>query len=199
MPEIVQFDRRRRSPFRWLVVVSFIVGAFVAMSFIGAPAAQAKELTPSATAAQFEIRFMEQLSDHHLSGVKADNLCLQRAVHEDLRDMCAMDKANQMMQINQMVSWLDAWYGIHYQPRIDMSGRAMLSYLSTLRGNAFDIGYMETIIPHHIQAIMMAQTCLNRASHEQLIDLCQKVISGQRMEIREMRSWLCQWYDICSR
>ena len=185
---------------RLLLALAFTVGAFAVVSFAGTSTASAHTSTTSGKNAQFEIRFMERLSDHHLAAVKADSICLQKATHDALRDMCASDKASQQMEISEMVSWLSQWYDVHYQPSLTPSSKAMVMYLSTLRkGKSFEVGYMENIMPHHLMAIKMARTCLAQASHQKLLNLCKDVISAQTKEIQEMTGFLCRWYNICNK
>lgn len=185
---------------RLILSAMFIIGVFTVVSFVNTPQALANAPAPNPTTAKFEVGFMERLSDHHLSAVKADTLCLQRATHQALLNLCASDKKSQQMEINELVSWLKQWYGVSYQPRLTVAGRALVSYLDSVHNSkAFEIAYMEAIMPHHMQAILMAQNCLQRAYHEQLKELCSNTISAQRMEMNEMKGFLCTWYDICNK
>ena len=51
---------------------------------------------------------------------------------------------------------------------------------------------------HHMVAIEQAAPCLVRASHGELISMCEDIATSQAGEIKKMRSWLCSWNSICS-
>lgn len=58
----------------------------------------------------------------------------------------------------------------------------------------FDRAFLEMMIPHHQSAVIMAQVALQRATHPEIKQLAQTIISGQEHEITEMQSWLSAWY-----
>ncbi len=57
-----------------------------------------------------------------------------------------------------------------------------------------DRHFIEQMIPHHENAVAMAQLALARAQHPELRDLAQNVITTQTAEIEQMRAWYRQWY-----
>jgi uncharacterized protein (DUF305 family) len=60
----------------------------------------------------FDKRFMEQMSPHHMVAVQEAAECLIRSAHSDLTSMCNNISSSQASQIQQMRGWLNAWYGI---------------------------------------------------------------------------------------
>ncbi|MGH9184186.1 MAG: DUF305 domain-containing protein [Acidimicrobiales bacterium] len=69
--------------------------------------------------------------------------------------------------------------------------------LASLSGAELEIRFMGSMVRHHRKAITEAQTCLKRAYHPELIELCQDIVDTQSEEIAVLESWLCQWYDRC--
>lgn len=61
---------------------------------------------------------------------------------------------------------------------------------------SYEVDFLKNMIDHHTMAVMMAQTCLDKAVHEDLVSLCQSIIESQSAQIDEMQSWLQQWYGI---
>jgi len=61
---------------------------------------------------EFEIAFMEMMIKHHAKAVKEGEHCLERAYHEELRQLCENIIATQTEEIALMQAWLCAWYGI---------------------------------------------------------------------------------------
>lgn len=171
-----------------------LVTAFLftgAASFAAAPA-------PERSAARYEIRFMEGMIDHHAMAVMMGELCLERAIHEELAAMCAQIVETQSQEIATMQSWLADWYGITYEPQMSRQEERQMAQLATLSGAEFEIAFMEMMIEHHQAAIREAADCVERAYHRPLVRLCERIIAAQAAEIEQMRQWLCEWYGRCS-
>lgn len=152
---------------------------------------------PSPSTANFEIRFMTGMIDHHQMAVEMAEICLSKAVHEELRSMCQNIIATQSAEIQEMQSWLQQWYGITYEPTMKPGDQKMLERLASLSGAEFEIAFMEMMIKHHEGAIKEARHCLDKAAHAELRELCENIIATQSAEIQQMRTWLCQWYGEC--
>ena len=54
--------------------------------------------------------------------------------------------------------------------------------------------FIEQMIPHHQDAIDMANLALVRAEHPEIRQLAENVIRDQSREISQMRSWYKAWY-----
>ncbi|MHB1017052.1 MAG: DUF305 domain-containing protein [Coriobacteriia bacterium] len=65
---------------------------------------------------------------------------------------------------------------------------------SPMRGGV-DAMFIEEMIPHHEDAIAMAELALTRAEHPEIRDLAEDVIETQSAEIDQMREWYREWYD----
>lgn len=63
-----------------------------------------------------------------------------------------------------------------------------------VRGN-MDAMFIEQMIPHHEDAIAMAELALTRAEHPEIKQLAEDVIDTQSAEIDQMREWYREWYD----
>jgi len=98
----------------------------------------------------------------------------------------------QSEEIEMMISWLEAWYpekehDIDYQP--------MMRNLENLEGEVLDRIFLEDMIFHHMEAVMMSQQFLSRklAEHEEVNILARNIRNTQRQEIIMMRNWLARW------
>ena len=181
------------------LVVSMLALALGLLSAGGLPAtpALANQPAPNRGTAQFEVRFLEDMIDHHFMAVQMAQLCLQKAVHPELRTLCQNIISSQSAQIQQMQTWLQQWYGISYQPRMKPGDMRMMERMASLSSEQFEIEFMQMMIKHHQGAIREGEQCLRRAYHPELRSLCQNIISAQSAEIQQMEAWLCQWYGIC--
>lgn len=165
-----------------------------------APAAD--QAAPTRAAATFEIKFLENMIDHHHMAVMMAEVCVQKAhrselIHTELRDLCADIAESQSAEMRLMQRWLRDWYGISYQPQMKPGDERMVEKLAALDGAEFEIEFMRMMIKHHEKAIKEAEQCVRRAYHAQLRGLCENIIEAQTAEIELMRTWLCQWYGIC--
>lgn len=152
---------------------------------------------PSPSVANFEIQFMTGMIDHHQMAVEMAEICLAKAVHEELRSMCQNIIATQSAEIEEMQSWLQEWYGITYEPTMKPGDQKMLERLASLSGPEFEIAFMEMMVKHHEGAIKEARKCLDKAAHAELRELCENIIATQSAEIQQLQTWLCQWYGEC--
>lgn len=145
---------------------------------------------------RFEIDFLESMIDHHYGAIKMSELCDGRTVHAELKQMCDSIKTNQAAEIEKMQAWLQSWYGVTHEPRLDQRTRRQIEELSRLTGAAFEKAYMTMMIRHHSMAAIMAIDCLNQAYHPEMLDMCAKMLGMQGDEIAQLRIWLQQWYGI---
>jgi uncharacterized protein (DUF305 family) len=61
--------------------------------------------------------------------------------------------------------------------------------------NADDIAFTQSMVPHHEQAVEMAQMVPTNTTNQQIIGLANRVISTQVPEIKAFQVWLMQWQD----
>ena len=63
-----------------------------------------------ATGADFESGFLSGMRLHHHEGVRESQACQTRAVHEELRSLCATMVEEQEREIKQMNAWICEWF-----------------------------------------------------------------------------------------
>lgn len=66
--------------------------------------------------------------------------------------------------------------------------------LAALQGEAFDIAFLDMMIPHHRSALDMAQIALERAERPEVREAAQAIVDAQEAEIAQMTGWLQEWY-----
>ncbi len=59
--------------------------------------------------------------------------------------------------------------------------------------NATDIGFAQGMIPHHAQAIEMADLALTSTTNPDVLALANKIKAAQSPEIEKLSGWLRQW------
>jgi uncharacterized protein (DUF305 family) len=173
------------------VLIGLVLALSVAVpAFADAPA-------PEQSTAKYEIDFMQDMIDHHMMAIMQAEVCLEKAVHEKLRQLCENILATQSQEIEQMQTWLQDWYRISYEPQMAPGMRRQVEQLAQLEGAEFEIEFMQSMIKHHLRAIKEGEKCLDRAYHSELRFLCQNIIITQTQEVELMQTWLCEWYGIC--
>lgn len=177
----------------WIAALAFALSLWagtVAPAYADAPA-------PAKNTAKYEVDFIQDMIDHHAMAVMMAEVCLDKAIHEELRSMCEDITAAQTQEIATMQAWLQAWYGISYEPQMSPGDHKMVERLAELEGEEFEIEFMQTMIKHHAKAIKEASQCVERAYHPELMEMCHNIIVTQQAEIEQMQAWLCEWYGIC--
>ncbi|MBZ0157064.1 MAG: DUF305 domain-containing protein [Alphaproteobacteria bacterium] len=145
----------------------------------------------------FEIRFLEATIDHHAMAVEMATLCEQQAARSELKTLCRTISSTQSQEIEEMQAWLQSWYEITYEPRMNDADERMINELERLKGADFDTAFMLEMSTHHRTAIRMASDALLLAFHEDLLELATDITATQGEEIRQMREWLCDFYEVC--
>jgi uncharacterized protein (DUF305 family) len=59
--------------------------------------------------------------------------------------------------------------------------------------NAADVSFAQDMIPHHQQALVMADVAIEGAKTQELQDLAKRIKAAQAPEIEEMSGWLEAW------
>lgn len=62
------------------------------------------------------------------------------------------------------------------------------------QNSVIDAHFIEQMIPHHEDAITMANIALQRSKKEEIRELAHNIIDSQSREIRQMKEWYENWY-----
>jgi uncharacterized protein (DUF305 family) len=152
---------------------------------------------PSPEAAQFEIRWMRGMIDHHGMAIRMARLALRNSADPEVLSLAHGIIRAQNLQIAQMQTWLSAGYGIRgVRPRMTPDDMQMLDELGALRGVEFDLSFLRQMIEHHEAAVEDADELLGRAFHARLRRLGTNIITTQAAEIQAMRAMLERMGDM---
>ena len=61
--------------------------------------------------------------------------------------------------------------------------------------NDADVSFAQNMIPHHEQAVQMAQLAEGRASSPEVVELAAVIEAAQAPEIEQMTAWLEEWRE----
>lgn len=177
-----------------LLAAALALGACTA---IQAPAAQ----TPAAeAAAAFDLQFIDSMIPHHEGAVVMARQALEQAEREEIKQMAQQIIDAQEAEIQQLQAWRAAWYGdappaegMPMEMGHDMEHGADMA-AAPAGDQPFDLHFIDAMIPHHEDAIRMAQEALTQAEHEEIKQLAEQIIAAQQAEIEQMQAWRAAWH-----
>lgn len=145
--------------------------------------------------AEFEIAFMDMMISHHQSAIEMSQVALERSQRDEVKAAAQAIIAAQQAEIEQMTTWLQDWHG--RTPTGMDHGMAMpseeMERLRTLPAEEFDAAFLQGMIPHHEDAIAMADLIAERTDRPELNQLAQAIQTTQRAEIEQFNAWLAEW------
>jgi len=157
-----------------------------------------------------EIRFLEGMIDHHQMALDMAADCLKNGSAANVKKLCQGVIDAQTPEIKMMQGWLKDWYQIDYQPMpmkdmmgsmggMNMGGAAtdpagmmgMMAGFNRLKGNDYDVAWLESMIDHHSDALTMSNRILKYTTiHDEVKTLANNIIKDQTAEIQKMEDML---------
>ncbi len=144
----------------------------------------------------FDVQFMKDMIGHHQSAIDMASLAPTNAKRQEVKDLAASIVADQQREIGEMTGWLRDWYNEQPASMMMSDMQAKTDRLKTLKGDEFDKQFLLDMIPHHQDAVDMANLIPERAARAELKKLGQNITSSQSREIDQMTGWLNQWYNV---
>ena len=184
-----------------LVMVILGMGALAPAAAVRAmPGAQAQDEMAQLemlSGKEFEVEFLSMMIHHHQMAIDMAMLAPDRANRQEVKDAAEKIISDQTREIGEMTGWLKQWYNADPN-EIMMSDdmTAMMSRLESLRGDEFDKEFLMMMHMHHMGAIEMAKLVPDRATHQELKDLAQNIISAQTAEMQQFEDWFMAWYGM---
>lgn len=169
---------------------------------------------PSTGAGEFDEQFINMMVPHHQGAVEMAKIALERAEHQEIKDMASAILSGQETEIQQMKGWKQQWYGssdtpamnemplLHAMPGMGEAGHPMdmQAEVEALRSapEPFDQAFIDAMIPHHQSAIDAARLAQEQATRPEIKQLAQAIIDAQQKEIDQMKAWREAWYGSSS-
>ena len=165
--------------------------------------------TPGKTAGMMngiDEHFIEQMIPHHDGAIAMANLALQKAKRPEIKNLAQDIISAQEKEITEMQNWYKNWFGKDVlKGSFAMMEGGMMSGSGMHMGGQeevqaledatdFDKAFIESMIPHHQLAIMMAQMLKAGTDRPEMLALAENIIESQSKEILEMKNWYKSWY-----
>lgn len=84
--------------------------------------------------------------------------------------------------------------GMVYGARGGMLNGMLGTQAQTDLAQPFDLRFLDQMIVHHQQGVLMTQHMIAGSDRAELRDLAQRIITAQQREIEQMRAWRGAWY-----
>lgn len=141
-----------------------------------------------------EFEYMVRMIPHHQEAVDSARTLRERTDRPEMRQFAEAIIAAQNREIEQMQSWLDAWYSDRDR---DVAYEAMMRDYSRMSGDELDLAFLQDMIPHHMAAVMMSEQLLSQVDvdHSELETLAGNIRTTQTQEIRQMTRWMDEWFN----
>jgi uncharacterized protein (DUF305 family) len=160
----------------------------------------AMQSAPNAAAQAFDLQFLDTMIAHHQGAVEMAKVAEMKTQNAELKTFAAKIVADQAGEIGEMKRWREQWFaGRPSAVNMEMAGMADsmrgmdMTKMSQATGAAFDLEFVNQMLPHHEGALVMAREALAKADHAEIKTLANQIISSQEAEIKQMQNWKTQW------
>jgi uncharacterized protein (DUF305 family) len=179
------------------------------------PGAMAHEMPMAGTPAagmdhmvmEFDQMYIDMMIPHHQSIIAMAQAALPRLQDDRLREIAQAVIEDQGAEIAQLQEYREAWYGAPNPMPMDEAMMAAMDEMMPGMGDsesmgtmmdaqalvaAFcaaensDLGFIDLTIPHHEMAIQASEAAMERAAHDEIRMVAERVIEDQQREIDEL-------------
>jgi uncharacterized protein (DUF305 family) len=147
-------------------------------------------------ATAFDLRFIDSMIPHHEGAIAMAQQALEQAEQPEIKELAQQIITAQQAEIQQLQEWRTAWYAEAPPGEgMTMDMGSGMSMMAVPEGEQpFDLRFIDSMIPHHEDAIMMAQEALMQAEHPEIKELAQEIIDAQEGEIQQLQEWRAAWF-----
>jgi len=148
--------------------------------------------------AEFEQSFLQQMIQHHRSGIEMAKLASDHTSRAELRQFAEKMISKQQAEIEKMSGWLKSWYSA--PPKevanegADKEMKMHMSMLSDKKDSDFDKAFLEMMPKHHHVAVEMAEQAEKKATHPELKEFVATIAKDQQAEIKQLKDWAQSWF-----
>jgi uncharacterized protein (DUF305 family) len=182
----------------WMAL--FVIG-LATVVFAHDPKGKADPMNASLEAlkgAEFEQSFLQQMIQHHRSGIEMAKLANDHTKRPELQQFAQKTIGMQQQEIDQMTKWLKEW--LKASPKeianeaADKEMKMHMSMLSEKRDADFDKAFLQMMPMHDHAAVEMSEQAEKKAAHPELKQLAAKMAKDQRHQIQQMKNWAQAWF-----
>jgi len=175
---------------------------------MGTPAAEGDHDMAGQTVA-FDQLYIDMMIPHHQSIIALAQAAQDRLSDERLQAIADTIVGAQQAEIAELQGYREQWYGSPESMPMDagmmgmtteqMPGMGDMDMMAMqmdpdalvsafCAGEDPDLTFIELTIPHHEMAIMASEAALERATHDEIREVAERVVADQQREIDELRA-----------
>lgn len=159
--------------------------------------------------ANYDLRFIDAMSMHHQGAVVMAKEALEKSTRPEIKQLANNIIQSQTKEISQMKRWRTTWYpqassqpvayGGENKSIMPMSAKQQESMMMSqdlgAADDQFDLRFLNTMIPHHEGALVMAKDASSKSTRPEIKQLNQSILTSQQAEIEQMQQWRKAWYN----
>ncbi len=153
----------------------------------------------NAASAPYDLQFIDTMIHHHQGAVEMAKMIDGKTQNAEMIKFGKQIVSDQEKEIAQMKDWREKWFkGAPRAMNMEMPGMADsmkmdMSKLSNSKDKAFDLAFIEMMIPHHDGAVIMSKEALTKSQKPEIKTLANQIIKAQEAEIKMMNEWKTKW------
>lgn len=148
--------------------------------------------------AEFEQSYLQQMIQHHHSGVDMAKLVSDHTKRPELQQFASKMISMQQQEIDQMTNWLKEWFKASPKEvanaAADKEMKMHMSMLQSKKDADFDKAFLQMMPMHHHAAVEMSEQAEKKATHPELKEFAVKMAKDQQKEIEQMKNWAQSWF-----
>ena len=150
--------------------------------------------TAVSTTASYDLQFIDTMKRHHQTAVHMAQMAQGKASDAKVKEFARKAVADQTSEIQQLEQWRNQWFpnapDAHSTQLAGANSMNMdMAHMQNMTGHAFDMMFVDMMIPHHQGAIEMSREALQRSQRQEINSFAQQVIEKQQKEIAELQAW----------
>ncbi|MGC1395993.1 MAG: DUF305 domain-containing protein [Coleofasciculaceae cyanobacterium] len=157
----------------------------------------------------YDLRFIDGMIPHHRGAIAMAKEAQQKSTRPEIKKLADDIIISQSREENELMrKWRTAWYpkagdkpmayNAQMNHTMEMSSEQMQAMMmSQDLGKAdteFDLRFINAMIPHHEEALIMAEDALKKSKRPEIKKLAQEILTSQQKEIDLMKQWKQAWY-----
>lgn len=173
--------------------------AIVALVIVACERAETTQPPPPVPKPPYDLQFLDSMSMHHKHGIEMASRGSEKADSDALRTVAGSMRVHLTEEIEQMQALRERWYrGAADARNMNLPGAAFMrsmdaSLMTEQSGQAFDVAFVDMMVPHHQGAIAMAEDAMVKAQHAEVRALARAIAEREQREIETLLRWKRRW------
>jgi|GEM_PF-3011352 len=141
--------------------------------------------------AKIEEEFLLQMIPHHQEAILSSQYIFSRTKNDTVKKFAENLVNTQTKQMWTMLGWYHSWFGRNFPPQTEYHN--MMPDLTHYTGNDLDQVYLQGMIEHHKEAVIISQQILSVTTRDDLKTLASDIAATQTQEIAALTNLLSQY------